>query len=133
MLATTRQAADERTGGRRLLVIEDDESTGRALQEMLELESYDVRRVRSGADAIELLRTFTPDAVIVDLQLPVMDGRSFVELYRRRVRPAAAVIVVSGRSDGRRVADAIGAEGYLAKPLEMDQLLRTVSLALTAT
>lgn len=132
MLATTRRKAEERTGGRRLLVIEDDEFTGRALQEMLELADYDVRRVRTGADAIELLRTFTPHAVIVDLQLPVMDGRSFVELYRRRVRPAAAIIVVSGRSDGRAIANAIGAEGYLAKPLELDHLLRTVSLALTA-
>ena len=66
----------------------------------------------------------------MDLQLPVMDGRSFIELYRRRVRPAASVVVMSGRSDGRAIAQSIGADGYVAKPVEMDVLLRTISVAL---
>jgi hypothetical protein len=38
-----------------------------------------------------------------------MDGRSFVELYRRRVRPAATIVVMSARSDGRAIAQALGA------------------------
>ncbi len=128
--AQRRRTGGPDTGGRRLLVVEDDDATGRALQEMLELEGYLVRHVRSGADAIDTLHDFTPDAVTVDLQLPVMDGRSFIELYRRRVRPAASVIVISGRSDGRAIANTPGAEGYVPKPLEMDQLLRTLSVAL---
>ena len=54
-----------RTGGRvrRVLLIEDDVPSAQALSEMLELESYEVRTVRNGADAIDLLRAFTPDAV----------------------------------------------------------------------
>lgn len=61
-----------------------------------------------------------------------MDGRSFIELYRRRVRPAASVIVMSGRSDGRAIARSVGADGFVAKPVELEDLLRTISLALAA-
>jgi DNA-binding response OmpR family regulator len=124
--------AAKRTGpiARRILLVEDDAASSRAISEMLEIEGYEVRAVANGADAIDILRVFTPDAVVVDLQLPVMDGRSFIELYRRRVRPAASVVVMSGRSDGRAIAQSIGADGYVAKPVEMDVLLRTISVAL---
>ena len=124
-----------RTGvrARRVLLIEDDSASAQALSEVLELEGYEVRTVRNGADAIEVMHTFTPDAVVVDLQLPVMDGRSFIELYRRRVRPAASIIVMSGRSDGRAIAQSVGAEGYVAKPVEVDDLLRALSLSLAVS
>ena len=115
---------------RKILLIEDDEPTAQALGELLELEGYAVRCVRNGADAIELLHAYTPDVVLVDLQVPVMDGRSFIEHYRRRVRPAASVVVMSGRTDGSAIASAVGADGYLRKPLETSDLLRTLSLAL---
>jgi CheY-like chemotaxis protein len=115
---------------RRVLVVEDDDATSRALTELLEVEGYEARRVRNGADAIETLRSFTPDVVLVDLQLPVMDGRSFIELYRRRVRPAASVIVISGRSDARSIASSVHADGFLPKPIDLTLLLRTISLAL---
>jgi len=118
---------------RKVLLVEDDEPTSQALAEILELEGYEVRHVRNGADAIDTLHQYTPDVVLVDLQLPVMDGRSFVELYRRRVRPAASVVVMSGRTDGSSIANAIGAEGYIRKPLEVPDLLRTLSLALTVS
>jgi len=115
---------------RRVLVVEDDESTSRAVTELLELEGYEARRVRNGADAIDALHSFTPDVVLVDLGLPIMDGRSFIELYRRRVRPAATVIVMSGRSDARSIATAVGADAFVAKPVDRHALLRTISHAL---
>ena len=116
---------------RRVLLIEDDDATAQALGEILELEGYSVRRVHNGADAIDVLHGYRPDVVLVDLQLPVMDGRSFIEQYRRRVRPAASVVVMSGRTDGRAIASAMGADGYVGKPLEASDLLRTLSVALT--
>ena len=126
-------AAKTGVRARRVLLIEDDTASAQALSEVLELEGYEVRAVRNGADAIDVMHTFTPDAVVVDLQLPVMDGRSFIELYRRRVRPAASIIVMSGRSDGRAIAQSVGAEGYVAKPVEVDDLLRALSLSLAVS
>jgi two-component system response regulator MtrA len=117
---------------RSVLLVEDDEATSQAIGELLELEGYGVRRVRNGADAIDALHDFTPDVVLVDLQLPVMDGRSFIELYRRRVRPAASVVVMSGRHDGLAIAQSVGADGYVRKPLEIGELVRAISLALAA-
>jgi CheY-like chemotaxis protein len=115
---------------RKVLLIEDDDATAQALGEILELEGYAIRRVRNGADAIEVLPAYTPDVVLVDLQLPVMDGRSFIELYRRRVRPAATVVVMSGRTDGSAIASAVGADAYVRKPLETTDLLKALNLAL---
>jgi DNA-binding response OmpR family regulator len=115
---------------RKVLVVEDDDATSRAVTELLELEGYEARRVRNGADAIDALHSFTPDVVLVDLQLPIMDGRSFIELYRRRVRPAATVIVMSGRSDARSIATSVGADAFLPKPIDSAVLLRTISHAL---
>ena len=115
---------------RKVLLIEDDDATAQALGEILELEGYTVRRARNGADAIDVLPAYTPDVVLVDLQLPVMDGRSFIEVYRRRVRPAASVIVMSGRPDGSAIANAVGADAYVCKPLEANDLLKTLSLTL---
>ena len=121
-----------RNGGLRVLLIEDDLDSVRALGELLELEGYAVRTARSAADAIEVLKGFTPDAVIVDLQLPVMDGRTFIELYRRQAHPGASVIVMSGRLDGRTIAQSIGAEGFVRKPVDITELSRALSRA-TAT
>lgn len=112
----------------RVLIVEDDEPTSLALGEQLELEGHAVRCVRNGADAIDVLHTFAPDVLLVDLQLPVMDGRSFIELYRRR-GATARVVVMSGRTDGRRVAESIGGVGYLAKPFEASDLLSAIAVA----
>ncbi len=112
----------------RVLIVEDDEPTSLALEEVLELEGYAVRAVRNGADAIDALHSFTADVLLVDLQLPVMDGRSFIELYRRR-GPAARIVVLSGRTDGRAIAQSIGGVTYLAKPFEATDLLAAISEA----
>jgi DNA-binding NarL/FixJ family response regulator len=70
--------------------------------------------------------------VLVDLQLPQVDGRAFIHQYRRVVRPAASVIVMSGHVDGRAIAKSVGADAYLPKPIEFEDLLRAISLTLSA-
>ena len=117
---------------RTVLVIEDDDATALVVEDALCDAGYRVVRTRQGADAIDVLRHLTPDVVLVDLTLPIMDGRSFVEHYRRRVRPAASIVVMSSRADGADIARALGAEAYLPKPFAVDELLRKLSFALVA-
>jgi CheY-like chemotaxis protein len=62
-----------------------------------------------------------------------MDGPSFVERCRGRVGNASTIVIVSGRADAREIAQRIGADLYLAKPFERDDLLTAVEWSLTAT
>jgi DNA-binding response OmpR family regulator len=114
----------------KILIVEDDAPSAQAIGEGLELEGFEVRRAGDAAAAIESVQRFTPDVVLVDLQLPLIDGREFIEVYRRSVRPAASVIVMSGRPDGRAIAKTVGADAFVPKPIEFDSLLRTISLTL---
>ena len=131
-LGRTAAAAPAQGGSRTVLVVEDDDAIAHVIEDALSDAGYRVVRTRHGADAIDLLRNVTPDVVLVDLNLPVMDGRSFVEHYRRRIRPAASVVVMSARSDGAEIARALGAEAFLRKPFTVDELVRRVSYALVA-
>jgi len=91
-----------------------------------------VRCAASADGAMHSLVGFTPDVVLVDLLMPDIDGRAFVDTYRRRVRPAASVIVMSGLPDGAAIARRMGADAYLAKPIDLDNLLRAIALTLAA-
>jgi len=117
----------------RILVVEDDAPSAEAISGVLELEGFEVRRALTATDALESVRAFAPQVVLVDLQLPkVEDGRSFIDAYRRGVRPAASVIVMSGRSDGRAIATSAGADAFIPKPIDWAELLRAISLTLAA-
>ena len=86
----------------------------------------------SGAAAVEVVRDQAPDLILVDLELPLINGPSFVERYRRAVTTAVNIVVVSGRDDAQEIAQSIGADAYLAKPFERDDLLTAVEWSLTA-
>ena len=116
----------------KILIVEDDTPSAEAISALLELEGFVVRRASDALEAMDSARTFTPDVVLVDLQLPFIDGRSFIELYRRGVHPAASIIVMSGREDASRVASSLRADAFVAKPFDVADLLRAISLTLSA-
>ena len=116
----------------KILIVEDDTPSAEVISDLLEYEGFVVRRAANATEAMDSVRTFTPDVVLVDLQLPSIDGRAFVELYRRGVRPAASVIVMSGRDDGPKMAAAMHADAYVAKPFDLTDLLRAISVTVSA-
>lgn len=114
-----------------VLVIEDEEAIRRLIQGTLEGEGYRVLAARSAEDAIVALVQATPGLILLDLNLPGMDGFAFINAYHDQKDPmdAAPIIIVSSV----RPRDALpeGVVGYLRKPFELDDLLarveRTVS------
>jgi DNA-binding NarL/FixJ family response regulator len=84
----------------------------------------------NGAEAVEMARSFSPDVVLMDLVMPVMDG---VEATRRLVaeQPSVAVVVLTSFSDQERILAALdaGAIGYLLKDVEPAELVRGVRAA----
>ena len=109
-----------------ILVVEDD-ATHRALfAELLCSEGYHVETAAEGAEALRAACRHRPGCILLDLVMPGLDGAGLAREVAARGL-AVPLVVVSAAWDGRRVAEAIGAAGYLAKPFDLDELLATVA------
>jgi CheY-like chemotaxis protein len=113
----------------RVLVVEDEHELRELIAGWLQSKGYEAAQAADGSDAIELLEAgLEPDAIVLDLALPRIDGHAFLEWLRSRpdgVRPP--VIVSSGEYDQ---LPAHGVAGVLAKPYQPDLLLRELERVL---
>jgi DNA-binding response OmpR family regulator len=106
-----------------VLVVEDDTDIAGVLRRSLDKEGYDVRLAGDGEAAIEEAGDFEPDAVVLDLGLPRLDG---VEVCRRlREDGDVPILILTARDalDARVEGLDSGADDYLVKPFERDELL----------
>lgn len=110
--------------GTRILVVEDDRSISRLLQLELEHRGLVVRTVFDGPSALPAIETFSPQAIVLDILLPGIDGeRLLTEIRRRGIR--TPVVMLTARDQLRdkiRNLDS-GADDYLTKPFEVDELV----------
>jgi two-component system KDP operon response regulator KdpE len=114
----------------RVLVVDDEPAMLRALRINLRVRKYDVTTASTGREALAEARRRPPDAVILDLGLPDVDGIEVIRELRGWSR--APVIVLSGRTGpGDKIAalDA-GADDYVTKPFSMEELLARLRAAL---
>jgi CheY-like chemotaxis protein len=111
--------------GKSLLLVEDDDLTRELFTFVLEGRGYTVAGAPNGLDALGvLLDGYTPDCILLDLHMPVMDGRQF--RARQLDEPALAdipVLILSGECSLPREAAELGAAGHLQKPVTPDDLL----------
>jgi two-component system, OmpR family, response regulator MtrA len=120
----------DRTGSakrRTILLIEDDESTREVISLALAGEGYRVVTAPDGAAALDLVPRVHPRLILLDLRLPIIDGREFLEAYRQMPGPYAPVILMTTADDVAEMAQEIGTDGYLAKPFDLGDLLKLVS------
>ena len=107
----------------RVLVVEDDEAIADVLRRTLRQEGHEVRSSADGVEALRAAEEFVPDLVILDLGLPGLDG---VEVCRRlRAESDVPILILTARSDldDRVVGLDSGADDYLVKPFERQELL----------
>jgi two-component system, chemotaxis family, chemotaxis protein CheY len=110
-----------------VLVVDDDPDILDAICDILEGEGYRVARARHGLEALERTAEETPAIILLDLMMPVMDGLAFAHALRQRDSAHRIPIVVISADGNPQKAAAIGAQGYLAKPFDIDALLAHVS------
>jgi CheY-like chemotaxis protein len=105
-----------------ILVVEDNERNLKLLRDVLEYAGYDVRVARTAEDGITLAVKEPPDLVLMDLQLPGMDGMEAFRRLRENPRtagvPVVAVTAQAMKQDRERVLDA-GFNGYVEKPISV--------------
>ena len=107
----------------RVLVVEDDEDIADVLRRSLRQEGHEVRSATSGEDALRQAVEFVPDLVVLDLGLPDIDG---VDVCRKlRADGDVPILILTARSDTEDRVEGLdaGADDYLVKPFERDELL----------
>jgi DNA-binding response OmpR family regulator len=107
----------------RVLVVEDDEDIAQALQRSLRLEGYEVRTSFDGERALDDARSFVPDLVLLDLGLPGLDGLDVAK--RLRADGDVPILMLTARDalESRVEGLDAGADDYLVKPFERQELL----------
>ena len=107
----------------RVLVVEDDDDIAQVLQRSLRMEGYDVRLAGDGVSALDQAHAFLPDLVVLDLGLPRLDG---IEVARQlRSRDDVPILMLTARDALESRVEGLdsGADDYLVKPFERQELL----------
>jgi DNA-binding response OmpR family regulator len=110
----------------RVLVVEDDQEIAQVLQRSLRLEGYEVKLAADGEAALQASGNFVPDLVILDLGLPRMDG---IEVARRlRDGDDVPILILTARDAVEARVEGLdsGADDYLVKPFERQELLARI-------
>jgi DNA-binding response OmpR family regulator len=107
----------------RVLVVEDDDEIAQVLQRSLRLDGYEVRVAGDGLKALEEANAFLPDLVILDLGLPKLDGIDVAKHLRERDDTPILMLTARDAVEARVEGLDSGADDYLVKPFERQELL----------
>ena len=108
-----------------ILIVDDDFSVRTTLQEILDLEGYPVETAKDGYEALRLVERTRPSLVGLDMRMAGLDGWSFAAKLRERGHHLPILVMTADQS-ARRWAEELGADGYLAKPFDLTDLLEAV-------
>lgn len=112
--------------GEGVLVVEDDPDLLALVEMILRDAGYEVAVASDGAQALARLAEQMPGVILLDMRMPVMNGWEFAREYRARYGHPAPVVVVTAAEDARARAGEIGADAWLEKPFELDDVVRMV-------
>jgi len=115
------------SAGREVLVVEDDPDMAAVVQMIVAEAGYQVRTACDGAEALERIAERMPGVILLDMRMPVMDGWEFAREFGARFGRAAPIVVITAAENARARAEEIGADGWLEKPFELDEVVRMVS------
>jgi DNA-binding response OmpR family regulator len=114
----------------RIVVIDDE----RHLRELLELglaeDGFEVRTAADGRTGLQLVREFRPDAIVLDVMLPFVDGLELLPMLRRITEAPIVMLSAKADTDDRISGLRRGADDYVSKPFEMSELVARLQSAL---
>ena len=111
--------------GARVLVVDDDSSILDTVTSILTAEGFQVMAANGGQQALELLSSWHPTLVLLDMRMPIMDGWAVAEAMRD-AGSRVPIVVMTAAESAKKWADEIGAAGHLAKPFLLDELIDCV-------
>lgn len=115
--------------GQKILVVEDNELNLKLFCDLLRAHAYGVEPVRDGREAVATARSFVPDLIVMDIQMPHISGLELIEQIKAdadlKAIPIMAVTAYAAKGDEERIRDA-GAEGYVSKPISVLKFVEAV-------
>jgi CheY-like chemotaxis protein len=118
---------------RRILIVEDNPMNMELVRNVLEARGYEIWEARAAAQALERLATDTPDLILMDIQLPGVDGLALTKRLKAdpvaRDIPIVAVTAHAMKGDRERIMEA-GCCGYIQKPIDIHELTNQVARVL---
>ena len=114
---------------KKVLIVEDNELNMKLFADLLEAHGYETRQTREGLKAIGIARSFHPDLILMDIQLPEVSGLEVTKWIKDDKDlagiPVVAVTAFAMKGDEKRIRDG-GCEAYIAKPITVTSFLETV-------
>jgi DNA-binding NtrC family response regulator len=108
---------------RRILIVDDEPNARQALAMLLEEDGYQVKTAADGFKALGVLKGWRCDVLLTDLRMPVMDGLTLVRKAREQEPTLVCLVMTAfGTVDNAVEAMKLGAEDYLTKPLNFDEV-----------
>lgn len=118
---------------KRVLVVEDNELNLKLFCDLLRAHEFDTEPVRDGREAVDKARAFTPDLIVMDIQLPHVSGLELIEQIKGdealKRTPIMAVTAYAGREDEDRIR-AAGADAFVSKPISVARFVDEVNALL---
>lgn len=110
-----------------VLVVDDDAAITDIIGEALSIEGIPYRTAENGAAALSLIEQRRPGVILLDINMPVMDGVRFCQaLDDADARGSIAVVVMTATRDASRYQEQCGADDILGKPFQLDDLYTVV-------
>ncbi len=131
-LVTSHSLSESKRGFKRILLAEDNPVNRKLAMHLLQRFGFKADAVQNGKEAVEALSTKPYHMVLMDVEMPVMDGYEATYTIRRQdtpvLNPNVPIIAMTARADtkDRAACLAAGMDGYIAKPIDPDELLRTI-------
>ena len=110
-----------------ILFVEDDPDLRDLVAAFLGAEGYEVETAGDGREALAVVERRMPRLLLLDLKMPVMDGKEFAARFHDRYDRIVPIVVVTASDDARGRAEEVGASGYVSKPFDLDALLAVVA------
>ena len=118
---------------KRILIVEDDRALARVMRDNLTFEGFQVETVGEGNAAVTLARSFVPDLVLLDLTLPDRDGLELCGVIREHGQVPIIIVTARGQKSDKLKGLNLGADDYVTKPFEIDELMARIRAVLRRT
>jgi len=116
-----------------ILVVDDEETIREVVRRYLEREGFSVEEAADGFEALDLIRSISPDLIILDLMLPGIDGLSLTQHIRQDRQIPILMLTAKGEASDRIRGLDLGADDYVAKPFSPQEVVSRVRAILRRT
>lgn len=112
----------------KILIIEDEKNLRETLKLNLELESFKVETLESGVNALQMIKSFKPDLILLDVMLPDIDGMTLYSNLKKESIDTAVIFLTAKNSVQDKIEGLkLGADDYITKPFDLEELLLRIN------